>query len=240
MDNAYYVYERFRKDNNSCFYVGRGHGERISHMHRNDKQDYICNTYGYYNKIFKDGLTSEEASLLETERIKYYVDELGYGIDIPGYMDRDEQYYLTNRTFGGEDGCFKKGEQNQQYGVSPKDRMGSHYEEWFEKASQRCKEQIGEKNPNYGNDTLHNILKDNPELKMKWYSRKGSQNGRARCIEMFNQNMELIDTFKTIGDCCQYIKDTNDLKSKIDSMRHHVSNAAKNHTMYRGYYFKFA
>ena len=154
-------------------------------------------------------------------------------------MDRDESHYLTNRTFGGEDGCFKPGVQNQQYGISPKQRMGSHYDAWFVKTSERCKSQVGELNPNYGNDTLHNIVKDNPELRSKWYSRKGAQNGRAKRIKLLNSDKEYIGTFETIGDCCQCIKDKLNLKSKINSMRPHVSNAAKTNKPYRGFYLEY-
>ena len=235
----YYVYERFRKDNNTCFYVGRGHGDRIYYLHRNDKHDEICKTVGYYNIIYKSGLTSEEASQLEMERIKYYVDELNYGIDISGYMDRDKTHYLTNRTFGGEDGYFKNGKLNQQYGVSPKDRMGSHYDEWYQKASQRCKNQIGALNPNYGNDTLHNIVKDNPELRIQWYSRKGGQNGRAKGVKLLDDSKNLIKEFSTIGECCQYLIDNYNVKAKVDSMRTYIVKAIKEDKTYKGFRYEF-
>ena len=238
--NIYYVYERFRKDNNSCFYVGRGHGNRVDEFHRNDMHDKIANTYGYYSVIYKDGLSAEESCELEKERIRHYVFDLGYGIDIRGYMKDNPDMFLTNRTFGGEDGFFKNGELNPQYGVSPIDRMGSHYDEWFKKNSERCKKQVGELNPNYGNDTLHNIVKDNPELRIKWYSRKDEQNGRAVSIRAFDPDGNEIGVFKTIGKCCQYLKDNYGFKASINGMRSRITVCIKSNKPYKKFRFEYA
>jgi hypothetical protein len=234
----YYVYERFRKDNNTCFYVGRGHDERIHHLHRNELHDKIAKEYGYYNIIFKDGLTLEESCELEKERIKYYVEELGYGIDILGYIKNDTDKFLTNRTFGGEDGFFKKGKLNPQYGISPQQRMGSHYEEWHEKVVTRGKSLIGEANPNYGNNTLHNKVKDNPELRIRWYSRKDEQNGRAVAIRAYKEDGTVVGEFKTIGKCCEYLKENFGFKAKIDSIRSGIRQSINTNKPYRKLYFK--
>lgn len=238
-EKDYYVYERFRKDNNTCFYVGRGHGTRIKTKSRNKKHDEICDKYGYYNVIYKDNLTSEEASELEQERIKYYVNNLGYGIDIVNYMDRNPDKYLTNRTFGGEDGFFKPGRDNPQFGISPKERMGSGYEEWFKKTSGRCQNQWGENNPNYHNDTLKKRLEANPELCKEWYSRPNEQNGRARKIRLLNDNREIIQDFQTIKECCYYVKDVLSLKTHPDHMRDNMVKAAKTGRPFHGFLYEF-
>lgn len=235
----YYVYERFRKDNNTCFYVGRGHGDRIHHKKRNKLHDKICDEYGYYTKIYKNHLTSNEASQLEKDRIKYYVDVLGYGIDIVGYMDRNPNMFLTNRSFGGEDGYFKSGKNNPQYGVSPKERMGSGYEDWFEKTWGRCHHQYGANNPNYHNDTLKKRLEANPELCKKWYSRPNGQNGRARKIRLLNKDKEKIQDFETIKECCYYVKDVLSLTTKPDHMRDNMVKAAKTGKPFHGFYYEF-
>jgi len=238
MERKYYVYERFRKDNNTCFYVGRGQGERISHLHRNDLQDKIAKEFGYYNKIIKDNLTLEESCELEKEVIRHYVFDLGYGIDINGYNDNKE-LFLTNRTFGGEDGHFKSGELNPQYGVSPIDRMGSHYDEWLEKVTSRGKTLIGKNNPNYGNDKLHNFLKDKPELREEWYGRKDEQNGRAVAVRVKDTEGNEIGTFPTIGKCCEFLKEKYGFKSKIDSMRSTITQNTKRNKPYKKLYFEF-
>ncbi len=237
MENKYYVYERFRKDNDTCFYVGRGHGNRYKDFHRNKLHDEIATKYGYYTKIYKDSLTSEESCELEKERIKYYVSELNYGIDIFGYNDNlDNNVFLTNRSFGGEDGYFKSGKLNPQYGITPKQRMGSNYDEWLKKRSILSS---GKNNPNYGNDTLKKKLQQHPELKKLYYSRKGSQNGRARSVEMYDKDWNFISKFDTIGECCEYIKEKYNVKSKIASMRSNLSISARENKTYLGFYFKF-
>lgn len=93
--NEFYVYEHIRKDNNTCFYVGKGHGNRIQKNKRNEFHDRIANKYGMYTKIVKDSLTEEEAYALEKETIKNYVFNLGYGICIDGYRNFDGNF-LTN------------------------------------------------------------------------------------------------------------------------------------------------
>ena len=42
MNTDYYVYERFRKDDNTCFYVGQGRKKRYSTFTRNKLHDAIA------------------------------------------------------------------------------------------------------------------------------------------------------------------------------------------------------
>ena len=39
--NDYYVYEHIRNDNNSCFYVGKGHGKRAYSKSRNEHHNIV-------------------------------------------------------------------------------------------------------------------------------------------------------------------------------------------------------
>ena len=99
----YYVYKHIRLDNNTCFYVGKGKGNRKDVPARNPHHDNICNRYGYKVEIIKDGLNEEEAFNLETEVIEDYVFVFGYGINIDGFNnEEDEIGHLTNCTWGGE------------------------------------------------------------------------------------------------------------------------------------------
>lgn len=132
----YYVYERFRLDNMTCFYVGKGKGHRYKQKRRNKHHDRIANKYGYITKIYKDNLSEEEAFNVEQERIRYYVFELGYGIDVIGYQNNSGMY-LTNSTFGGEGSS----------GVP-------HTQQWKE---QHSKTMSGENNPMYGIDIFHKL-----------------------------------------------------------------------------------
>lgn len=239
MENNFYVYEHVRNDNNTCFYVGRGHGRRARSKHRNDLHDEICSKYGYHVLIYKDGLTSDQASKLEQDRINYYVNVLGYGIDISGYGIDGSDHFLTNRSFGGEDGYFDKGELNPQFGNSPKDRMGSHYNEWLDKTRERLCSQVGENNPNFGNDTLKKKLIKNPELKLQYYSRPGAQNGRAKTVKIYDKDHNYINTFSTIGEACEYIKGKTNCESLIDTMRANFSRSIKTGKEYRGFYGEY-
>lgn len=235
----YYVYEHIREDNGSCFYVGRGHGERAYVENRNALHDKVLKEHGCYVKIYKDKLTSQEASELEKERIKYYVETLHYGIDIKGYEGEDKDHFLTNRTWGGEDGCFKKGSENQQYGVSPENRMGSHYADWRKKTSDRLKAQVGPANPNYGNDTLHNKIKDDPELRIQYFSRPGAQNGRATKVDLYQENDGYVGTFQTINDASAYIKEILGIKTQILTIHSNLQTRSKKGKYYRGYQIRY-
>lgn len=285
--NDFYVYEHIRQDNNTCFYVGKGRGNRAYNKTRNTHHDRIVEKYGMIVNIVADGLDEEEAYALEKERIEYYVFELGYGIDIIGFNNQeDESGHLTNHTFGG-DGSYgmihteewkkqhsidmtgsknpmyginlwdsytnekaseikskisnaSSGENNPMYKISPKERMDSEtYLTWLDKTKNRLHSQIGDKNPNYKNTTLRDKLEANPELKMQYYSRPGGQNGRARTISVYDLEHNYLNTFSCIKDCALWMKDTQGVKAKIDSMRPWIVKAATEGTTYKKLHFKF-
>ena len=52
----YYVYEHIRLDNNTCFYVGKGHGKRCNYVSRNVHHDRIVSKFGMKVNIVKDNL----------------------------------------------------------------------------------------------------------------------------------------------------------------------------------------
>ena len=97
----FYVYKHIRKDNNTCFYVGKGKGRRIKVPKRNKHYNRIRKKYGCYVVKIKENLTEKEAFALEREIIEDYVFVFGYGINIKGYRDYNHEY-LTNCTWGGE------------------------------------------------------------------------------------------------------------------------------------------
>ena len=114
-NREFYVYEHIRLDNNTCFYVGKGKGNRAYELDRNDFHDNISNSYGHAVVIVKDNLTEEEAFELERDTIEDYVFTLGYGIDIEGYKNRENDEFLTNLTFGGEGSSgFKHSEETKR------------------------------------------------------------------------------------------------------------------------------
>lgn len=130
-----------------------------------------------------------------------------------------------------------RGEKNPMYGVSPKDRMDKEtYLRWAEKKRENSK---GDKNPNYKNNTLHNKLKDDPDLRIQYYARPRGQNGRAKRIVLFDIDFRPIQTFDCITSCAEWIKVTNNLNTKISSMVSEISSSAKKGKPYRNYRFKF-
>ena len=285
--NDYYVYEHIRLDNNTCFYVGKGHGNRCNYYSRNEHHDRIADKVGMKVNIVRDNLSEDDAYRLERELIHHYVFDLGYGIDIIGYNNNpNENGHLTNHTFGG-DGSYgmvhseewrrqhsidmmgesnpmygvnlwdtysndKKNEirsrlsrlnskeNNKMYGISPEERMDDEtYKIWRKKLVDRLKSQTGINNPNYGNKTLHNKIKDNTELRKQYYSRKGSQNGRSKEVFVYDSNKNFIKHFDYIGECCKWVKDKLSLSSNINTIRGGITESIKNKKTYRKMFFSF-
>ena len=150
-NREFYVYEHIRLDNMTCFYVGKGKGDRIYELSRNKHHDNVSNKYGHVAVIIKDNLTEEEAFELERERIEYYVFTLGYGIDIKGYKNIENNEFLTNMTFGGEgvSGIKLSEEVKLKIGKASKGRKLS--EEAKRKISESCKgKQAGKNHHLYG------------------------------------------------------------------------------------------
>ena len=234
-DRSYYVYEHVRLDNGATFYVGKGHNGRAWDKGRNSLHDEIAKKYGCKVNIVKSNLTEKEAYDYENTYIKHLM-SIGYGIDVNGFEGNDSNKKLTNKTFGGR-GCI--GESNPMYGISPKERMSEEqYKIWYDKTQKRLHNQYGKNNPNYKNDTLHNKVKDSPDLRIKYYSRPGAQNGRSKKIKVYDINHNYIATFDYIGECCEWIKKELNLKATIDSIRSNVSQRSKKGLPYRNHYFE--
>ena len=165
----FYVYEHIRKDNNTCFYVGKGTGNRAYNLDRGNFHNSVRDEYGCRVEIIKDGLTEEEAFKLERERIEDYVITFGYGAPIEGYDDYDHNLpYLTNFTWGGE-------------GVSGR----KHSEEEKQKMSKAKK---GKKNSKEHNKNISKALKG---IKLSEQTRRKmseSQKGRKNSEE-HNKNI---------------------------------------------------
>lgn len=278
----YYVYERIRLDDMSCFYVGKGKGERYRVASRNEHHDRVAKKYGYKTIIVKSNLSEQEALNLEKERIHYYVFELKYGIDIEGYRKSSCGHFLTNQTFGGYGALGTRhteewkaehsrkmsgkgnpmyginmfanlptekqdelrrlwseryaGEHNPMYGIPPRERMSPEkYTVWLKKLKGR--DYFGSNNPNFGNKTLHNKVKDNPELRLQYYSRPKERNGRAREIYVYDCDGNLINHFDYIGACSEWFKDFLKLQTNPNSIRQSIITSITNNKTYYNYKF---
>ena len=157
-----------------------------------------------------------------------------YGVNVWESYDDDKRQQIKEIISQHSSGI-----NNPMYGISPNERMNlDQYTIWKDKLVTRMKSQTGENNPNWHNDTLHNKVKDNPELRMQYYSRPGSQNGRCRKIELFDLDENYIKTFDYIGECAEYVKENSKAKGKIDSIRSNIIRYANNNKPFLGYRYK--
>ena len=158
-----------------------------------------------------------------------------YGVNIWDSYTEDKKEKIKEKL-----SRMNSNENNPMYGISPKERMSKEqYIQWNNKIVSRLKAQTGDKNPNYKNTTLHNKVKDNPELRLQYYSRKGSQNGRAKEVFVYDSQKHFIKHFDYIGECCEWIKQNLSLSSKIGTIRDGITKSIKNQKKYRDMYFSF-
>lgn len=101
---------------------------------------------------------------------------------------------------------------------------GNHYIANFDRT--------GKNNPNYGNTKLKERFRDNPELK-QLLARPVKQNGRARMVHMFKDNLEL--EFGYIGECANWFKENFDISYKERTVFENLKKCNKNNTLYYGY-----
>ncbi len=73
MENKFYVYAHQRLDDNSIFYIGKGHGKRAwVEQHRSKYWKNIVNKAGYNVLILQDGMTETDSFILEKYLIVFY------------------------------------------------------------------------------------------------------------------------------------------------------------------------
>ena len=167
-DRRYYIYEHIRKDNNTCFYVGKGTGDRAYNLDRGNFHNGVRDEYGCRVKIIKDGLTEKEAFALERERITDYVITFGWGAPIDGYRDFSNNY-LTNFTWGGEGTsgmnayANKTPEEMEEIGkkISEKNKGRNAFENKTPEEMEEIRRKMSEKNkgknnPMYGKNPYAN------------------------------------------------------------------------------------
>lgn len=92
----------------------------------------------------------------------------------------------------------------------------------------------GDKNPNYGNHTLKEKYKNNPELSKENQSRPDSKNGRAKRVKIFDiiENNELEFGYIRAAASYLIINGFTDAK-KVDSVMNRLSVCAKRNKKYK-------
>lgn len=109
--STFYVYEHWRLDTDSCFYVGKGTKKRAYSSDRRNthwknivaKLDRIGS--GYEVRMVATGLSEEDAFSLEIERISFWRDKVD----------------LANITNGGDGGPVMFGENHPMFGKKRQD-----------------------------------------------------------------------------------------------------------------------
>lgn len=251
----YYVYEWYNINTGKVFYVGTSGNKYRYKDHNPKRRNHLFNEYYKNNncssRIVKDNLTQEEGWELEIKLIKEYQDKNQAQTNItPGG-------YAPPILYGKDNGMFNKshtdevkeklklihsdgrhaGENNSQYGISPKERMSSEvYKGWIEKHQ----EKTGDKNPNFRNTKLSEYYAEHPEEALRLQSRKGIDNGRATPIKMLSSKGKLIKEFAYIRLCAEYLIDSKISNSKnISSLYSNIWKANKNNSTYLGYKFSY-
>jgi len=236
VNNNFYVYEWYNINTGYVFYVGKGSNGRYKLSTKSVRNKQFLNYKNKYNcdvRIIYSNLKEDEAFKLEIDTITKYklIDQCNCnytngGEGISGYTHSESARKAISETH--------KGEQNSQFGISPKERMGDKYDDWLNKVS---KDKVGSSNPNYNNDTLKLKYKENPELALEKQSRKGNQNGRAIKIQLYDNNMNFIKEFDYIGLCCEYLHNNYGFSSNPEVIRIGIRKSIKFDTPYKGFKF---
>ena len=127
MENNFYVYIHFRKDNLQPFYVGKGKNIRFKEKKgRNEYWKRIVNKYGYFPQVMENNLTEEQAFVKE----KFYIEVLG-------------RENLCNMTDGGEgtSGVIRSQESKKKMSESMK---GEKHNMYGKKHTEETKKKMSE------------------------------------------------------------------------------------------------
>ena len=153
----YYVYEWYNKDNDYVFYVGKGRGHRCRDTAPADRNkpfiEYLKNNPNCTYRKIAENLDEDTACKMEDARIKE-LDAIGQAhcniikrTTHRGVMyGKDNGFYGKTHTDEIKQDIRNKligkfaGEENPQYGISPRERMDEEtYEKWKEHLSDAMK-----------------------------------------------------------------------------------------------------
>ena len=211
-EKKYYVYEWYNVDTGHVFYVGKGTGDRAGKVGISARNIYFCRYYSKYNcdyRIVEDNLDEKSAYILENKICKERKENgececniadtslCSGGSGLPGKLNG--MYGKTHTDEVKErlriinsDGR-NKGENNTQYGVSPRERMDEKtYAEWRKK--QRARKD-GASNPN-----SHNVIMI--DINTKEYI---LFNCIVDCVKYIYDNVEIIKNRYNTHEKIRYI-----------------------------------
>ena len=234
--NNYYIYEWYNIDTGYVFYVGKGIDGRYKLSTKSVRNKHFINYKNKYNcnvRIIYSNLKEDEAFKLEIDTIAKYklinqcnCNYTNGGEGISGYTHSESTKRAMSETH--------KGEQNSQFGISLKERMGDKYDDWLINVN---KNKNGSSNPNYNNNTLKIKYKENPQLALEKQSRKGIQNGMSTKIQLYDDNMNFVKEFDYIGLCCEYLHKNHGFSNNPEVIRVGIRRSIKFDTPYKGFKF---
>ena len=238
-NREFYIYAHIRLDNNTCFYIGKGKGNRKDMPTRNKHHDRISERYGHKVIIIKNNLTEKKAFELERDMIKYCVFNLGYGIDIEGYRDYSNKKYLTNCTWGGEgvSGIRLSEEAKLKISLANKGKnAGKNHYLYGKQLSEETKRKIseskkGKNRPLYGKHYSLYGKHHSEETKLKMSeSHKGIRHSEETKLKLSKKASKKVVCITT-GKIFNSLKDAGDYYNVV---RSNISNCC------RGIYYKSA
>lgn len=94
----------------------------------------------------------------------------------------------------------------------------------------------GVNNPNYGNKKLSNFYRSNPEIARQNQSRSGSQNGRARQVDVY-LGEKFIGHFSYLGECWEYMRVHYGFKMDAETFRLGIRRSNHFNKPYYGFTF---
>lgn len=211
-------------------YLDNGYGIDITGKRKSAENKFLTNCTlggdGSYGMIHTDEWCEQHSKDMSGNK------NPAYGVNYWSLRSEEENDKLRKRLSNNS-----KGKNNPMYGISPKQRMDEEtYKVWYQK---RIINSIGSNNPNYGNDTLSKKLAENPELKIKYYSRPGVQNGRAREIYVYSSDNTFINRFDYILECAEWFREYLNLKTKPNTIRCNIITSITKNKLYRGYKFSY-
>ncbi len=101
----------------------------------------------------------------------------------------------------------------------------------------RHKPLYGKNNSNYGNKKLSKFYKENPHIAIEKQSRKGTNNGMAKPIELYKDG-QFIKQFDYIGDCCEFLHKNFGFSDNAESVRCGIRRSIKYKRPYKGFTFR--
>jgi len=202
--------------------------EEFSNIHINDF-DFTVSSKG---KIYKNGIELKQNENSDGYLVVYVGNNRSMGVHrlvamafIPN-DDKETKTEVNHKDFNRKNNNVE----NLEW-ISHSDNVKYSWK------NGRYKPLIGKDNPNYGNRKLSKFYKENPYIALKNQSRKGSQNGKAKQIELYKDG-ELIRKFDYIGECCEYLYNNFGFSSNAETVRCGIRRSIKHNSPYKGFTFK--